>query len=201
MATDVKRPFNQLWPNPGEIDQAVNRRAQAMARTGKEFSRSDSDAAADQLISELFGRNAEVESSQRSKIRELLWNDYDSYPKGYRGFHLTGPGKKESAWKREHAADAAGRRLRLHRALDHVMDRMSGDSIGTLPANGVRLYVNKDMQSAERGAADAVVIPEIRAPFQWRIVYSDGGQDFFKTTQEALARINRDFPNHIAEPR
>jgi len=124
MPTDAKRPLNALWPNPGEIDTAINKRAQAMARTDKEFSRADSDAAADRLIDELFGRNAEIEPSERSKIREILWNDYGSYPQGYRGYHLTGPGKKHAHWKNTHGFDATDRRLRLHRALDCVMDRV-----------------------------------------------------------------------------
>jgi hypothetical protein len=100
--------------------------------------------------------------------------------------------------------DAADRRARLHRALDVVMDRKmrrTTDSINDLPSNGVRLYANRDMQKAGRGAADAVVIPVDAKPFAWKIVHSDGGQDFFKTTQEAVAKINRSFPNYIVEAR
>ena len=95
---NAKRPRG-LWPQPYEVDEAVNRRAQAMARTGRKFSRVDSDAAADKLIAELYGRSAIVEDSQRAKVRNLLWNDFQDYPKGFKGFHRTAAGRRTAKAK------------------------------------------------------------------------------------------------------
>jgi hypothetical protein len=93
-AANPKRPANRFWPAPYEVDQAINKRAQAMARTGKQFTRADSDDYADRLIRALYGRNAMVADSERDKIRRLLWNDYQDYPAGFKGFHRTAAGKR-----------------------------------------------------------------------------------------------------------
>lgn len=89
-----KRPANRFWPLPYEVDQAINKRAQAMARTGKQFTRADSDDYADRLIRALYGRNAMIADSERDKIRRLLWSDYQDYPAGFKGFHRTAAGKR-----------------------------------------------------------------------------------------------------------
>ena len=91
--TNVKRPLG-LWPQPYEVDSAINKRAQAMARMKKSFSRSDSDKAAGSLINALYGRNAVLEGGERQRIKDVLWEDYQSYPSGYKGFHRTAVARK-----------------------------------------------------------------------------------------------------------
>jgi dGTP triphosphohydrolase len=84
--TNIKTPRG-AWPAPYEVDSAINKRAQAMARAGKPYSRTESNAQARKIVSRLFGRNAHVDSGTRAHIATLLWNDYQSYgpktnPKG-----------------------------------------------------------------------------------------------------------------------
>lgn len=83
-----------VWPAPYEIDRAVNKRAQAMARTRRQFTREQSDRAADAIVRSLYGRNALVPDSDVSHVRSLLWNDYNSYAPGYKGAHRNPRGAK-----------------------------------------------------------------------------------------------------------
>jgi hypothetical protein len=75
---NIKSPRG-VWPAPHEIDTAVNRRAQAMFRARRSFTRTQSDSEARKIIDRLFGKSSHVDAEARQHIAELLWNDYQSY--------------------------------------------------------------------------------------------------------------------------
>ena len=76
----------------------------------------------------------------------------------------------------------------------------TGD-LNSIPAKGLRIFRDVETKGLGRDAASAVLVPEHSHGFKWKLVHSDGGQDYFETSDEALHHIQHHFWGYEIEKR